>query len=58
MLDDNNIKRSGGINLPDDMHVDRYSVPGGWIYIVSVEREENGKNYTSCVSTCYVPGRR
>ena len=41
MLDDNNIKRSGGINLPDDMHVDRYSVPGGWIYIVSVEREEN-----------------
>ncbi len=58
MSNENNGTRVGGVDIPDDMHVDRYSVPGGWIYIVSVEREENGKHYTSCVSTCYVPGRR
>ena len=43
--------------LKEDMHVDSYSVPGGWIYIVSVRRTDGDECYTSCVSTCFVPGR-
>ncbi len=45
-------------NLPADMRIHKASVPGGWVYITYVQRTENGKEYTSQLSTVYVPGRR
>jgi hypothetical protein len=44
--------------LSDDIHIQRISVPGGWIYLTYVRRTENGKTYTSAITSTYVPGRR
>ena len=44
--------------IPKDVRVDRFSVPGGWIYIISVRKEEGDDYHTTSLSTCYVPGHR
>jgi hypothetical protein len=44
--------------LPDDIHIHRISVPGGWVYLTYVRRKDGGDVYTSDISTVYVPGRR
>jgi hypothetical protein len=44
--------------LSDDIHIQRISVPGGWIYITYVKNKVNGEYQTTQLSTCYVPGRR
>jgi hypothetical protein len=44
--------------LPEDIHIHRISVPGGWIYLTYVRRKDGGDVYTSDISTVYVPGRR
>lgn len=44
--------------LPEDIHIHRISVPGGWVYLTYVRRNEGGNEYTSDISTVYVPGRR
>ncbi len=43
---------------PEDIHIHRVSVPGGWVFIAYVRRKDGGKTYTSQLSTVYVPGRR
>ena len=44
--------------LPGDIHIHRISVPGGWVYLTYVRRKDGDKEYTSDISTVYVPGRR
>jgi hypothetical protein len=44
--------------LPEDVHVHRISVPGGWVFLTYVRRKDGGDFYTSDISTVYVPGRR
>jgi len=44
--------------LPDDVHVRKLSVPGGWIYVTFITREGEEGPYTSEISTVYIPGRR
>jgi len=44
--------------LPEDVHIHKASVPGGWVYIVYVQRKVGGKAFTTQLSTVYVPGRR
>ena len=44
--------------LPEDIHIHRISVPGGWIYLTYVRRKDGGDVHTSDISTVYVPGRR
>jgi hypothetical protein len=44
--------------LPEDVHIHRISVPGGWIYLTYVVRKDGATSYTSNISTVYVPGRR
>ncbi|MGA1793057.1 MAG: hypothetical protein ACMUHM_03825 [Thermoplasmatota archaeon] len=45
-------------SLPEDIHIHKVSVPGGWIYITYIQRKEGGKVHTIQLSTIYVPGRR
>ncbi|MGA1819897.1 MAG: hypothetical protein ACMUHU_02690 [Thermoplasmatota archaeon] len=45
-------------SLPEDIHIHKVSVPGGWIYITYIQRKEGGKVHTTQLSTVYVPGRR
>jgi len=54
MPEDNVVEGS----LPEDIHIHKASVPGGWIYITYIQRCEGGKAYTIQLSTVYVPGRR
>lgn len=44
--------------LPHDIHIHKISVPGGWIYLTYVMRKDGDNEYTSDISTVYVPGRR
>jgi hypothetical protein len=44
--------------LPADIHIHKISVPGGWIFLTYVRREDESGPYTSDISTVYVPGRR
>ena len=44
--------------LPDDIHIHRISVPGGWVYLTYVRKKDRDSVYTSDISTVYVPGRR
>jgi len=44
--------------LPEDLHIHKASVPGGWVFITYIQRTEGCKTYTTQVSTVYVPARR
>lgn len=44
--------------LPEDIHIHRISVPGGWVFLTYVRRKVGDEIYTSDISTVYVPGRR
>ena len=44
--------------LPEDLHIHRISVPGGWIYLTYVRKKDGDGEFTSDISTVYVPGRR
>jgi hypothetical protein len=44
--------------LPEDIHIHKISVPGGWVYLTYVRRKDGDSAYTSDISTVYVPGRR
>ena len=44
--------------LPEDIHIHRISVPGGWIYLTYVRNKDGDRVRTTDISTVYVPGRR
>jgi hypothetical protein len=45
-------------SLPQDIHLHKIAVPGGWVFITYVTRSDGEASYTSLISTVYVPGRR